>query len=412
MNKNNINVSLEEAREIIINSIVPLGSEEVTIFDASGRVLYEDIISDINNPPLDNSAMDGYAIISEDSHGALKENPKIINVIGEVKAGEPRPDIKITRGNAFRIMTGAPVPEGADSIVQFEDTEENNNRVKIFRKMEKYENYRFAGESIKKGDIVLTRGDRLTSADLGLLASLNYNRIIVYKRPTVAIISTGDEIIDINEEIKPGKIRNSNSYTLYSEVKKYGAVPYYLGITKDTIENTLEKLNKGLNYDIVISTGGVSMGKYDFVKKSFADLNIEILFEKVKVKPGRPIVFGIKNEKLVFGLPGNPVSTLTSFIQFVRPAILKLMGAKKLHKPVVNATLEENIKKKPGRVNLIRGYFTIKNNEFFVSPAGSQDSATLRSMSIANCLMIIPENTTKINAGEKVAIQLINHDEN
>jgi molybdopterin molybdotransferase len=411
MTTRNRTVSFEEAQDIIINAVYPLGFEEVSILEASNRILYENLISDILIPPMDNSSMDGYAIIADDTCGASKEKPVILKITGEIQAGGSIYDKKVVKGTAIRIMTGAPMPERSNAVIQFEDTEENGDTVKIFREVKIHENYRFAGENIQKGDQILETGDRLTSADTGLLASLNYSTLKVYKMPTVAIISTGDEVVNIGEEIKPGQIRNSNAYTLYSEVKKYNAIPKLIGIAKDTIDDTRQKFLEALKSDVVISTGGVSKGKYDFVKDICFGLNIDVQFEWVKVKPGRPFMFGKKENKLIFGLPGNPVSTLTSFIQFVRPALLKLMNAKRINKPVVNAFLEEDINKEPGKVHLIRGYFKIKNNDFYVSTTGNQSSGVLRSMSSANCLIIIPENTTKVSAGEKVAIQLIDHDE-
>jgi molybdopterin molybdotransferase len=406
-----LTVSFDEAQRIILDSIRPLGSENVSIMEACNRVLYEDIISDIMLPPLDDSAMDGYAVIAADTKGASKGAPVRLKVTGEIQAGASNAGKQVSKGTAIRIMTGAPVPEGADSIVKFEDTEEDDGYVRIFREATRHENYRFAGESIKRGDSVLQKGDRLNSADVGILASLNYGSVKVYRRPTVSIISTGDELADIGETIQVGQIRNVNAYTLYSEVKKCSIRPEYLGIAKDTPEATKEILLNALRSDVVISTGGVSMGKYDFVKEIYAELDIEVQFEWVKVKPGRPCTFGKKGHKLIFGLPGNPVSTLTSFIQFVRPALLRLMGATRTKKPVVNAFLEEDVNKKPGKVHLLRGYFTIRDNEFHVSTTGNQKSSVLRSMSDANCLIIIPENVTRVSAGEKVAIQLIDHEE-
>jgi molybdopterin molybdotransferase len=411
MNNKKLNVSFEEAKKIILNSVYPLGFEDVTIFEASNRILYENIISGIMIPPFDNSSMDGYAVIANDTRGASKGKPVKLKIVGEVQAGGATSAKKVVNGTAIRIMTGAPIPEGADAVIQVEDTEEENDSVKILQEVKSHENYRFEGDDIRKGDHVLETGDRLTSADLGLLASLNYKTIKVYKKPAVAIISTGDEIVEIGEDIKPGQIRNSSAYSLYSEIKKYGAVTSYTGLAKDTIDDTKQKFLEALKSDVVISTGGVSKGKYDFVKEIYRDLNIEIQFETVNVKPGRPFVFGKKENKLIFGLPGNPVSTLTSFIQFVRPALLKLMNAKRINKPAVNALLEENISKSPDRVHLIRGFFTIKNKEFYVSTTGNQSSGVLSSMSSANCLIIIPENITKVSAGEKVVIQLIDHDE-
>ena len=404
-------VSIEEALEIVLNSVSPLSCEDISIMEASNRVLYEDIVSDRMVPPLDDSAMDGYAIIADDTHGASKNNPIRLKIIGEMQAGGSAIGKQVSKGTAIRIMTGAPIPEGADSVIQFEDTEEEAGYVKIFSETVKYKNYRFAGENIKRGDKVLQKGDRLRSADVGILASLNYNAVKVYKQPTVSIISTGDELADIGEETQIGQIRDVNAYTLCSEVKKYNVLADYLGIAKDTLKDTKEMFLEALKSDVVISTGGVSMGRYDFVKEIFCDLNIEMEFERVNVKPGGPCTFGKKDNKLIFGLPGNPVSTLTSFIQFVRPALLRLMGAKRIKKPIVNAFLEEDINKQSGKVHLLRGHFTIKNNEFYVSTTGNQNSSVLRSMSAANCLIIIPENGTEVKAGEKVAIQLIDHDE-
>lgn len=403
-------VSFEEALAIVLNSVRPLGCEDIPIVEAFDRVLYEDIVADRMIPPLDDSAMDGYAIIAADTLGASRTYPVKVQIVGEIKAGGSSAGKRVSKGTAVRIMTGAPMPEGADSVIPVEDTEEEAGCLKIFREVVKYQNRRFAGESIRKEDNVLYKGDRLGSADVGILASLNYGTVKVYRRPTVSIISTGDELADTGAKMQTGQIRNVNAYTLYSEAKKCSALPGYLGIAKDTLKDTREILSRALESDVVISTGGVSAGKYDFVKEIFSDLNIEIQFERVNVKPGTPCVFGKKDHKLVFGLPGNPVPALTSFIQFVRPALLRLMGAKRIHKPVVNAYLEKDIDS--SRIHhLLRGCFTIRNNEFYVSATGNQKPSVLRSMSAANCLIIVPEHVTKVKAGEKVAIQLLHHNE-
>lgn len=407
----NLTVSLEEAQRRILDSVKPLGSESVSIMEALNRVLYEDVISGTMIPRVDDSAMDGYAVIADDTQEASKNNPIRLYIAGEIQAGDSTIGKHVSKGTAVRIMTGAPIPEGADSVIKFEDTEEEAGYVNIFRKAVKYDNCRTAGENIKTGDCVLYKGNRLRSADIGILASLNYSEVKVYKQPTVSIISTGDELADIGEEIRSGQIRNINAFTLYSEVKKYNGIPDYLGIAKDTFEDTKKIFLKALKSDVIISTGGVSMGKYDFVKEIYSDLNVEILFERVNIKPGSPCAFGTKDNKLIFGLPGNPVPTLTSFIQFVRPALLKLMGAKRLKKPIVTAFLEEDINKQSHKVHLLRGAFRIKNNDYYVKTTGNQKPSMLRSMSDANCLIIIPENNPKIKSGEKVAIQLIDHDE-
>jgi len=410
MRNKNLSVSFEEALAIVLNSVIPLGGEYIPIMEASNRVLCEDIVSDITLPSVADSAMDGYAVIADDTQGASRNHPVKLQVIGEIQAGGSTIGKQVSKGTAVRIMTGAPIPEGADSVVRFEDTEEEAGYVMMFCETDRYVNYKTAGEHIKEGERVLSKGERLSSADVGILASLNYNTVKVYKQPIVSIISTGDELADIGKDIQTGQIRNTNAYTLYSEVKKYNGIPRYLGIAKDTLHDMREIFSKALESDVVISTGGVSTGKYDFVKEVHYDLNIDIQFEQVNIKPGRPCVFGRKDNTLIFGLPGNPVPTLTSFIQFVRPALLRLMGAKRIKKPIIHAFLEEDIAS--GKVyHLLRGRFTVRDGEFYVSTTGNQKPSMLRSMSMANCLIIIPEDITKVEAGEKVAIQLINHDE-
>lgn len=405
-----LTVSVEEAQGIILDSVRPLDWEPISIVEASNRILYEDVRSDTMLPPVDDSAMDGYAIMADDTHGASKISPIRLRIVGEIQAGGSSIGKQVSKGTAIRIMTGAPIPEGADSVIRFEETEEEAGFVKISCEVAKHENYRVAGENIRKGDSVLSKGDRLRSADVGILASLNYDTVKVYKQPTVSIISTGDEIADIGEEIQIGQIRNVNAYTLYSEIRKCNGLPVYLGIVKDRPKDIRKMFSIALDSDVVISTGGVSTGKYDYVRKIYSDLNIDMQFERINIKPGRPCAFGKKDNKLIFGLPGNPVPTLTSFIQFVRPALLRLMGAKRIKRPIVNAFSEDDIKS--ARVHhLVRGNFTIKNNEFYVSTTGYQKPSMLRSMSDANCLIIIPENITRVKAGERVAIQLIEHEE-
>lgn len=406
-----LSVSVEEAQRIILGSVNPLACENISIMEAYNRVLYEDIISETMIPFVDDSAVDGYAIIAGDTCGASKGNPARLRIIGEVSANGTMARKIITSGTAVRIMTGAPIPEGADSIVRLEETEEEAGYIKISSESVKNKNCKHAGEIIKRGDKVLRKGDRLKSADIGILASLNYSVIKVYRQPTVSIISTGDELIEIGEAIQAGQIRNAHAYALYSEIKRYNALPRYLGIAKDAINDTKEKLVEALESDVVISTGGVSMGKYDLVKKSYLDLGIEILFEQIRMKPGKPCIFGRRGNKLVFGLPGYPVPMLISFIQFVRPALLRLMGASKIEKPVVKAFLEEDISNRSGTVNLMRGFFRVKNNELYVLTTGNQKPSMLRSMSKANCLIIVPATCTEIKTGEKVSIQLIDHDE-
>lgn len=403
--------SMQEALAIILDAVSPLGGETVSIMEAFDRILYQDMVSDVMIPPMDDSAMDGYAVIADDTRGASIAAPVTLRVVGEIRAGGSTAGKRVTGGTAVRIMTGAPIPEGADSVIQFEETEEEAGYVKVFSELTAGKNCKRAGENIGKGEIVLRKGDRLKSADVGLLAALNMTAVKVFRQPTVSIVSTGDELAEIGNGLRTGQIRNINAYTLYSELKKNNAIPRYLGIARDTRKDTRARLAEALEADMVISTGGISMGKYDLVKEIYVDLGVEMLFEWINVKPGRPCAFGKKDNKLVFGLPGYPVPALTSFIQFVRPALLSLMGARKIDKPTVNAFAEVDIVNRSGAVNLIRGCFAIRDNEFYVSTTGSQKSSVLSSMSKANCLIVIPETRKKVRAGEKVAIQLIDHGE-
>ncbi len=404
-------ISVEEARTRILESIAPLSMESVSLFEAEGRVLHGDISAGCDIPSFDNSAMDGYAIAASDTREAMKGTPVRLHIIDEIKAGEPSAGKRLMPGQAIRIMTGAPIPAGADAVVQLEDTQEDAEHVLVFRVVNGNENIRLAGEDIRRGTLVLRRGDQIKPADVGLCASLNFASLPVYRRPSVGILSTGDEIVDVGAELFPGKVRNSNAYTLYSEIKRYHAMPKYLGIAPDTEEGTRAMLQSAMGLDVLITTGGVSKGRYDFVRDALRSMGIKILVERIAMKPGKPCVFGRKGSMLFFGLPGNPVSTMVSFIQFVRPALLRLMGATRVDKPVVNAVLDERIMKKTGRTHFIRGFFTVQDGEFHVNTTGPQGSGILRSMSSANCLIILPADTAEVSPGERVAIQLILHGE-
>jgi len=405
-------ISVNNALEIILGSTRTIESFETSdIFNLTGRILYSNIISGIDVPQRDNSAMDGYAVIYSETSNASADNPVILSVTSEVQAGGEYSGSPLKKGEAVRIMTGANIPDGADAVIPFEDTEETDGKVKIFKSLAKNENIRFRGEDIQKGDIVLKKGVRIDSAQAGLIASMNISRADVYKKPEVAVISTGDEIIELGNSNPSGKTVNSNAYTLCSEVRKYGGEPVYLGIVKDNIIETTEKIEDAMKSDIIITSGGVSMGKYDFIPDVMRNLGVDIKIQKVLMKPGKPVVFGHIGRKLFFGLPGNPVSVMVSFMQFVRPALLKMAGAEKINKPVIGAKLTENIKKKPGRKHFVRGVYTISNNQFHVKTTGDQGSGILRSMSEANCLIMLPEESGNAAPGDIVDIQLIDHGE-
>ncbi len=411
--KNRNFVSFDTAYRMILEAVNECGSEMVSLGEVSGRILFRDIRSDINIPPLDNSAMDGFALRWSDTRGATKDSPVELQVCGEIQAGGDFSNIRVEKHSAVRIMTGAPIPDGADAVIPVEHILEDVSRgtIAVLQELQEHENIRHAGEDIKAGQVVLTKGTKLRSAETGLLASLNISEIPVYRKPRVAIISTGDEITEVGDDLKPGQIRNSNAYTLSSEIQKYNGLPHYIGIARDSISVAKELFSKALEYDMVISTGGVSMGKYDLVKDVLMELGAEISFETIRMKPGKPVIFGSRNDTLVFGLPGNPVSTMVSFIEFVRPALLKMSGARYLKKPELLAIADNDLNKKAGRKEFLRGCFSIVDGFAHVSITGPQGSGILRSMSEANCLIILEEDSTGCRKGERVLIQLINHEE-
>lgn len=405
-----IMVGVEEAISIILSSTKVLKTEEISLLDSLSLVLAEDIDSDIDIPHFDNSAMDGYAVIADDTKDAGRENPVSLDVIEDLPAGYlPKKDL--TKGKAIRIMTGAIIPKNADAVVMVEDTQKHGSIVRVFKEVKKNENIRFAGEDIGKDDLVIKKGTIIRAQEIGVLASLGRTKIKVVKKPKVAILATGDELLEIDKKLEKGKIRNSNTYTLISLVKKYGAVPVNLGIAKDNKEDIEEKLKQGFNADILLVSAGVSVGDYDYVRDVLINLGVKLRFWKVAMKPGKPLIFGTLQDKIIFGLPGNPVSSMISFEQFVRPCVLKMMGKEKLRKQEILAKLEQDIEKKPGRIHFLRAIVYKKNNENYVTVAKKQGSGIFTSLVSANSLVIIPKETSFIKKGSIVKVQLLDDPE-
>ncbi len=326
-------VTVEEALDKILSRIDPLGFEKVSLLESLGRVIGEEIDARRDIPPLDNSGMDGYAVRAVDIEKALRDRSVRLEVIEDLPAGFMAQK-EIGEGQAIRIMTGAPIPKGADTVVPVEETEKDGSFVLIFRVIPSGGHVRRAGEDVKRGDRVVSKGDILRPAEIGMLASLGRSSISVYQRPMVAILCTGEELVDIDEPLEGVKIVSSNSYTLAAQVKECGAIPVQLGIARDRREEVVEKLREGLRADVLISSAGISVGDYDFVKGALNDLGMEMVFWRVAMKPGKPMAFGMIGGKPVFGLPGNPVSSMVSFEQFVRPALLKMMGHRQIFRPV------------------------------------------------------------------------------
>ncbi len=399
-------INFEEARNIVLDSVSALEPVQVPILDALGLVAAEDVVSTERIPPFDNSAMDGYAVRSEDIAGASEQEPVELKVLMDLPAGQ-HTDQQVGRGEAIRIMTGAPMPPGADTVVQVELTGRTDGGVKILQEHKEGRNIRRAGEDIAIGQKVLEIGDEITPAKIGLLASVGRSKVEVVRRPVVAILATGDELLEAGEPLVPGKIRSSNSYTLSSQVRACGAEPKYLGIARDTMDDVREHFKQGLSADMIISSAGVSIGDYDYVKDALKELGVEFKFTKVAIKPGKPTVFGLLGNKPVFGLPGNPVSSMVTFEQFVRPAILKIMGRRRLLRPVVAAILEEDIKKKPERMSLLRAVARKDGDKYYVTTTGPQGSGILVSMDHANAIIIFNRGIERLRKGERVKTQLI-----
>jgi len=416
-------LSVEEALDKILNELDPLEEESAPILESLGQVLAEDIKSDINVPPLDNSAMDGYAVRSEDTTGASEKTPVFLRVIGTVMAGSISQQ-EVMPGTAVRIMTGAPVPAGANSVIQFENTDDEKRkesapgqpltRVGIFSEASLGLNIRKAGENIARGTVVLKKGTVIRAAEIGLMASVGYSHVKAIRRPVVAILSTGNELVEVDKPLPEGKIHDSNAYSIASLVKRHGCVPRMLGIARDDEESLVSKLKQVQDADMLLTTGGVSMGDYDIVK-DIITRDGEMVFWKVRVKPGKPLAFGkIKGkDKSIphLGLPGNAVSCMVSFELFVRPALLKMMGKKNFAKPTVEAILEDTVKNDAGRRLYDRAIIEKRNGHYYARLTGSQSSGILASMGLANGLVLIPEDTKIVNKGETVQVLMLDWNE-
>ncbi len=399
--------SLTQAQQIVLDAATSLGCEKVGLLDALGRVLGEDIVAPRDNPPWNNSAMDGFAVRWEDikkEHEITK--PAELTIVEDVQAGQVATK-SVRSGEAIRIMTGAPIPNGADTVVRVEFTEPSETSVRIFQPEPQGANIRPKGEDVKEGECIIPQGTHLRPAEIGMLAILAKSFVLVQQRPRVAILSTGDELADLDERFDENKIVNSNSYGIAAAVQEAGGIPLLLGIAKDTPQSLKAKISQGLGCDIVVLSGGVSMGDYDFTKVVFAELGADMHFWKLAIRPGQPLAFGIIQGKLAFGLPGNPVSSMVTFEQLVRLAVMKMGGHRRLVRRVVQAEFQEKFSKHPDRRHFLRGILEQKNGKLTVRTTGPQGSGILTSMVKANGLIDIPEEVEKIHPGDTVHVQVL-----
>jgi molybdopterin molybdotransferase len=381
-------------------------AEDIDLLSCFGRTLAEDIYASRNVPALNNSAMDGYAVRAADLWGASKEHHISLKLAGEIAAGTVV-EAEAGAGQAMSIMTGAPVPRGADTIVPVEYAKENGEQVSIWLEPKTGDHIRQIGEDVKQGSLVLAKGQPLAAAQLGMLASLGQKRVNVAQRPRVAIVSTGNEIQEVGEEVSEHFVYKSNSYSLAAQVLDAGGEPLSLGIAPDDNQKLGQIIAATQDCQLLITTGGISMGKYDLVQEVLKTLGVELVFWKVAIKPGMPTLFGVWQGRLVFGLPGNPVACMITFEQFIRPAIYKLLGRDNIKPIYVNAILSESIKKKPGRVHLLRVTLNLKNGQYYASINGPQGTGILSSMLGADGLLMIPADRENVNEGEQLTVQLL-----
>jgi len=412
-------LSVENAREKILSKFKTLNPIQINILESVGSVISEDIISEINVPPLDNSAMDGYAVIKNDLLKADDENIIYLDVIEEIPAGTI-PKLSLSPGQASRIMTGAPIPSGSDAVVPFEDTNEleNNDKNKIGIKIsvKNLENIRKKSEDIKKGSVIIKKGSLITSATVGVMASIGREKVSVIRKPIIGILSTGNELLEPGEKNQDGKIYNSNTYTLSSLVTEFGATPLIQKHALDKVEDLEKKLAKLKDVDLIVTSAGVSKGDYDIVK-DVLDKNGDINLWSVNMRPAKPLAFGIitiDGKKIpLLGVPGNPVSAMIAFEKFGRYAIDKMKGKPLRNRPIIKANLESDIINHDGR----RLYSRVKvivdsSSKIIAVPIKNQSSGVLTSMHEANGLAICPSDIDILKKGEKIDVEMFNWNEN
>lgn len=399
-------IALEEALEILNKNTKALKSEVVSIKDSLKRVLYGDVKSKINNPPFNKSVFDGYAFKSEASKGTSKENPIELKIVDEIFAGM-WPEIEIKHGEAVRIMTGAPIPMGADCVLKQEETERHGDLVKIFKEMKSYENISFMGEDIKIGETLIKKGKRLDYADLGIMASSGISEVLVYKKPRVSIISTGDEVCDINSTLKPGKIYDSNLYSLSARIEELGYNVLSMEHVGDNILKIGEAIEKAFEKsDIVFTTGGASVGEKDLMQKVSESIGFEKLFWKIKIKPGSAVVCSKKEEKILISLSGNPNAALTTFELLGKPVLKKLEGEEEnINIKREKGVLMDSFNKKSPQRRFLRGnvIYDQKGAKVYITQIKS-GNGILSSLLNANCLIEIEKGNEGLNRGEVVNI--------
>lgn len=393
-------LSFEQARLVILKQSCPVGVEQVSLLDAVGRILVDDRTAPWDMPLLDNSAMDGYAVRSAD----CGQTPCTLKVTGYIPAGASGDGVAVEPGCAVRIMTGAPTPAGCDAVVPVEETDDGRSLVTLLQPVIKGQHVRVRGEDVPSGDVFVHGGTMVRPPEINMLATFGASLVSVYRRPVVAILSTGDELIEMGVTPGAGEIVNSNALSLAAAVAETGCIPRMIGIARDNRENHLDKLREGLQADVLITSAGVSAGDRDLVREVLAELGAEQLFWKVGIKPGGPTAFAMHGATPVFSLPGNPVSTMITFEEFVRPALLKMLGHQQVLRPLFKAVLREGLRKKPGKVQIVRVRLEREGERWFASSAGNQQTAILKTMVDAQALALLPAEGENFAAGAEVDV--------
>jgi molybdopterin molybdotransferase len=414
-------LTVAAAQRCVIAAMKTLGAERVPLQQALGRVLAEDIVANRDQPPYDVSAMDGFALRSAD----LTTVPATLEIIEDIKAGA-MPTQAVQPGQCARIMTGAPLPPGADAVIRVEDTEALAGRqVQINVTVKPRNDIRDRGENMTCGEVVLSRDTAITPGVIGMLAMVKQAEVPVYRQPRVAILSTGDELEGLDEPLDPLKIPDANSYALMAQVQALGIAPVLLGIARDDPEALRAALQRGLQFDVLLVSGGTSVGVHDYVRPTLEALGVQMQFWRVAMKPGHPMAFGIAppSEKskvaeadaeqcadfdtFVFGIPGNPVSSMVCFEEFIGPALRRLMGHTRLFRQTVTATLTREVRHRHRRTEFVRVMLARQGEAWTATPTGNQGSGILRSMAMAEGLMVVPAQSGDVAAGATVLVQLL-----
>jgi molybdopterin molybdotransferase len=393
--------SFAEARALIVANVSALDIESVEILESLGRVVAEAIAAPQDMPSYDSSAMDGYAVCESDS-----PEPGRLRLTGYISAGG-KVSTAVEPGCAVKIMTGAPLPPGCHAIVPIEETEEADGYVTIKARVVPHQHMRFTGEDVRRGEVVIPPGTIIRPAEISMLATCNRVSVQLYRQPRVAILSTGDELVNLGDAVGPGRVVNSNAHSLAASIKEIGAIPVILGIARDDRNDHRAKMLEGLRADALITSAGVSAGDRDLVREVLAELGVKEVFWKVGIKPGGPMAFGVKDCKPVFCLPGNPVATMITFEELVRPALLKMLGHKKVFKRYVSAVFQGEVRNRPGKIKFVRVSLEYVKDKLLAYSAGDQNTGMLKAMLNADGIAMVPADRPLLSSGDMVDVHVL-----